>query len=196
MAASFTLALQHASTALDLLEGLGLMVNYQKSILVPATQMEFLGFVVDSLALTFALPRDKIRKVRKEFQHLIDSPLVSVQQLAKLLGHLTSTIQAVFPGAPTLPSLTKRKKNRAYKQSLTYESLTHLSPPAKEELVWWRDNLEAWNEKALVSGAPDLIIETDASLGGLGGVLQWGVHRGSLVPGRVSFAQKLPPTLS
>ena len=121
MAPSRALALQHASTTLNLLEGLGFMVNYQKSVPVPATTMEFLGFVVDSLTLSLALPRDKVRKVSKECQHLIDSPLVSVRQLAKLLGHLTSTIQAVFPGPLNFRHL-QSEKNRAYQQSLTYES--------------------------------------------------------------------------
>lgn len=42
------------------------------------------------------------------------------------------------------------------------ESSTLFSPQAKEGLVWWRDNLEEWNGKALVSGSPDFMIETDA----------------------------------
>ena len=49
MAQSRDIALQHASTALDLLQGSGFMINYMKSVLVPCTKMEFLGFVVDSL---------------------------------------------------------------------------------------------------------------------------------------------------
>lgn len=110
MAPSRTLAHQHASTTLDLLEGLGIMVNYQKSVLVPSIIMGFLGFAVDSLTLSLALPRDKLRKVRKKCQHLLDSPLVSVQQLAKLLGRLTSTIQAVFLHFRHLRS----EKDRAY----------------------------------------------------------------------------------
>ena len=167
MAQSQDVALQHASTALDLLQGLGFMINYMKSVLVPSTQMEFLGFVVDSLTLSLALPRDKIRKVRKECQTLLDSPLVTVRQLAKLLGHLTSTIQAVFPGPLHFRHL-QSEKNRALVHSQTYDSATPLCPQAKEELVWWRDNLEAWNGKALVSGSPDLVIETDASRQGWG----------------------------
>ena len=75
MAQSRDIALQHASTARDLLQGLGFMINYMKSVLIPSTEMEFLGFVVDSITLSLALPRDKIRKVRKEFQALLDSPL-------------------------------------------------------------------------------------------------------------------------
>ena len=65
MAQSRDIVLQHASTALDLLQGLGFMIKYLKSVLVPSTKMEFLGFVVDSLTLSLALPRDKIRNVRK-----------------------------------------------------------------------------------------------------------------------------------
>jgi len=143
------------------------MINYLKSVLVPSTKMEFLGFVVDSLSLSLSLPRDKIRNVRKECQTLLDSPLVTVKQLAKLLGHLTSTIQAVFPG-PLYFRHLQNEKNRALVLSQTYDSATPLSPQAKEELVWWRDNLKAWNGKALVSGSPDSVIETDASRQGWG----------------------------
>ena len=49
MARTRDIALQHASTALDLLKGLGFMINSMKSVLLPSTKMEFLGFVVDSL---------------------------------------------------------------------------------------------------------------------------------------------------
>lgn len=60
--------------------------------------------------------------------------------------------------------------------------------------MWWRDILKAWNGKALISGAPDLIIETDASLRGWGGILQRDVHRGPVVSRKVSFAHKFPRT--
>ena len=129
--------------------------------------MEFLGFGVDSISLSFALPRDKIRNVRKERQTSLNSPLVTVRQLAKLLGHLTSTIQAAFPGPLHFRHL-QNEKNRALAHSHTFDSATPLSPKAKEELMWRRDSLEAWNGKALVSGSPDLVIETDASLQGWG----------------------------
>ena len=55
MAQSRDIALQHASTALEVLQGFGFIINYLKSVLVPSTKMEFLGFVVDSLALSLAL---------------------------------------------------------------------------------------------------------------------------------------------
>jgi hypothetical protein len=92
---------------------------------------------------------------------------VSVKQLAKLLGHLTYTIQAVFPGPLHFRHL-QADKNRVLQSTQTYDCSINLSLQAIEELVWWRDNLEAWNEKALTSGAPDLVIETEASRKGWG----------------------------
>ena len=96
----------------------------------------------------------------KECQHLLDLQVVTVRELAKVLGHLTSTIQAVFPAPLHLRHL-QEDKNKALGLHHTYEYSIPLNTQAKEELVWWRDNLEAWNGKALVSGS--LIIETDAS---------------------------------
>ena len=86
------IALQHTSTAIDLFQGLGFMINYVKSVLVPSTKMEFLGFVVDSITLSFAFPRDKIRNVRKECQTLLDSQLVtSYWDILPFKGPSTST---------------------------------------------------------------------------------------------------------
>ena len=90
------------------------------------------------------------------------SQLETVRQLAKLLGHLASTIQAVFQGNLHFCHL-QNEKNRTLGNSQTCNSTTPLSPQAREELVWWRDNLDVLNGKALVSGSSDLVIETDAS---------------------------------
>lgn len=154
MAETETLANQHAQTTCNLLEALGFVINYQKSNLIPSKKMEFLGFLVDSQALTLALPRDKIRRVKKECQNLLDLQVVTVRELAKVLGHLTSTIQAVFP-APLHFRHLQECKNKALGLSHTYEHPFKLTIQAKEELVWWRDNLDAWNGKALVSGSSD-----------------------------------------
>ena len=155
MAETETLAKQYAQTTCNLLETLGFVINFQKSILIPSKEMEFLGFLVGSQTMALALPWEKIRKVKKECQHLLDLQVVIVRELAKVLGHLTSTIQTVFP-APLHFRYLQEDKNKALDLHHTYEHSIPLTTQAKEELVWWRDNLEAWNGKALVSGSPDL----------------------------------------
>ena len=162
MAKSQDLAKAHVTTALNLLEGLGFSVNYDKSVLTPTTKIKFLGFLVDSITLTLSLPQDKVKKVKKECQQLLNNPTPTIQELSKLLGHLTSSIQAVFP-APLHFHHLQADKNSAFSINQNYAATIKLSPLAMEELLWWRDNLEAWNGKALITGDPDLIIETNAS---------------------------------
>ena len=47
MAQSQDLLNCHVSTVRNLLENLGFIINYLKSVLIPATQMEFLGILID-----------------------------------------------------------------------------------------------------------------------------------------------------
>ncbi|CAB4013557.1 Hypothetical predicted protein [Paramuricea clavata] len=150
MAESHDLASHHAALTLNLLEGLGFIVNYQKSQLLPCQEMEFLGFLIDSNAMILQLPGEKLRKIRRKCQKLLDQTTISVRELSKFLGLLTSSIQAIFP-VPIHSSLQ------------TYEAQVALDQPAREEILWWRDHLHAWNGRALFQDPVELIIETDAS---------------------------------
>lgn len=92
---------------------------------------------------------------------------VSVRELSRFLGKLNSSIQVVFPAPLNYRHLQRVKKNLALSYSQDYEALVTFTPEAREELIWWRDKLLAWNGKGLVSKCPDTVIETDASsLGG------------------------------
>ena len=50
----------HASEVCNLLSSLGFTVNKTKSQLIPSQRTTFLGFVVDSVAMTLSLPDDKV----------------------------------------------------------------------------------------------------------------------------------------
>ncbi len=69
MAESQDLVLHHAASVLNLLESLGFLVNYKKSLLVPSQQIEFLGLLIHSMALTIQLPAGKLRKILKNCQN-------------------------------------------------------------------------------------------------------------------------------
>ena len=167
MAQTLPLGLNHAASTLNLLEGLGFIVNYSKSQLVPCQKIEFLGFLIDSTNLTLQLPGEKLRKIRRKCQKLLDMTEISVRELSKFLGLLTSSIQAIFP-APLHYRHLQQLKNTTMAAEHSYEALLTLDTAAKEEVLWWRDHLQAWNGKALFHQPVDLIIETDASRRGWG----------------------------
>ena len=167
MAESHHLALFQAASTLNLLESLGFIVNYRKSHLDPVQQLEFLGVLVDTRDLSLYLPGEKLRKIRKKCQNILNLSEISVRELSKFLGLLTSSIQAIFPAPLHLRDLQSlKKKTMAFCQS--YEALTQLDQASKEEILWWRDHLQAWNGRALFQKPVELIIETDASRKGWG----------------------------
>ena len=167
MAESQDLAFHHAASTLNLLEGLGFIVNYQKSQLLPCQEMEFLGFLIDSNAMTLQLPGEKLRKICRKCQNLLDQTTISVRELSKFLGLLTSSIQAIFP-APIHYRHLQKLKNTTLASLQTYEAQVALDQPAREKILWWRDHLQAWNGRALFQEPVELIIETDASRKGWG----------------------------
>ena len=105
-----SLALHHAASALNLLESACFVVNYHKSQLIPSQQIEFLGFLVDSVTLSLQLPGEKLQKILKQCQQLLNVGETSIRELSKFLGLLTSSIQAVFP-APLHYRHLQRLKN-------------------------------------------------------------------------------------
>ena len=190
MAESSDLVLHQAASALNLLESLGFIVNYEKSHLVPTQEIEFLGLLVNSKNLTLILPGEKLRKIRKRFKQLLEISDLSIRELSKFLGLLTFSIQAIFP-APLHFRNLQRLKNQAMAAHQSHEAMISLDQAAREEVIWWRDHLQAWNGKALFQKPVDLLIETDASRRGWGAYCQGISTGGAMVLRRNASTHQL-----
>ena len=152
-------------------------VNYKKSHLDPVKQLEFLRVLVDTRDLSLYLPGEKLRKIRKQCQNIVDLSEISVRELSKFLGLLASSIQTIFR-APLHFRHLQNLKNKTMAFSHLYEALIQLDQASKEEILWWRDHLQAWNGRALFQKPVELIIETDASRKGWRAYCQ-GISTGS-----------------
>ena len=86
----------HVTLTVTLLEMLG-VVNYQKSQLHPTQSIEFLGFHINSVTLNISPPLAKVKSIRKECRKVLENPDIMIRELARLLGKLSASIQAVFP---------------------------------------------------------------------------------------------------
>ena len=148
--------------------------------------MEFLGSLVNSLDLSLSLPRDKIRKIQSKCQDLLNTPVTTVRELSKFLGLLSSSIQAVFP-APLHYRYLQQAKNSVLRFRKSYEAVVHLDSECLQEVQWRKDNLVAWNGKALFQQSTDLVIETDASRQGWGAYCQGMSTGGRWLPEETSY---------
>ena len=83
-------------TVIFLLQELGFVLNLKKSVLTPTQRIEFLSVTVDSLIMTMSLPEKKVSKVQRQSLELLQKTQVLILELTKLIGLLSSTIQAVL----------------------------------------------------------------------------------------------------
>ncbi|KAM4807615.1 LOW QUALITY PROTEIN: uncharacterized protein WCC33_005133 [Rhinophrynus dorsalis] len=170
------LLLRQTNFTIHFLSDLGFLVNWKKSQLIPSQRLEFLGFTVDSRETSLSLPKSKIKSIRREICYILRQDRISLRLLARVVGLLAASIQAIFPG-PLHYRALQRLKARHLRRGLGYTNVIALSYDAREELVWWLKHLDAWNGRAIFGVIPDLVIESDASL------LGWGARLGDISTG-------------
>ena len=131
--------------AARLLERLGFTIHPTKSKLLPETKMVFLGFLIDSVAMTVTLTDDK----RTALVALIDAILHRLQQngsikievVASLVGKIVSSLPGSLFGALYYRALEADKNGALRRTGGNYEGFMTLSDNAMRDVMWWKENL-------------------------------------------------------
>ena len=74
---------------------MGFTVNVEKSQLVPVNEIMYLGFLINSIAMTLQLPADTLMKIVSACKALLAKHQPNVRDVAKVTGLLVSAIPAV-----------------------------------------------------------------------------------------------------
>ena len=72
-----------------------LLVNKEKSHWVPMQVGEWLGFVINTISMTFRIPEKKVCKLKRLLDSVIQSRSSSYRELARISGSITSVALAV-----------------------------------------------------------------------------------------------------
>ena len=104
-------------------EALGLMVNTKKSLLNPTQVVEFLGFQINSLTMTFNLPSEKGRKIQQEAANLLKSQSISARHLAVFIGKVVAASRAVTH-APYITELCKEHSTLQHPSTTPWNAWT------------------------------------------------------------------------
>ena len=156
----------HVTAMVALLEGLGFIVNTDKSVLSPTQQLEFLGLQVSSVDLHLRLPGEKIKQIRVEASQLLRAEICTARKLAQFIGRLNATAQAVFPAPLFYRHLQRDLQQTLSQNGQDYNSSLQLSREAREEIQWWQQHLSQWNGRSLIRHQEQMVICSDASLAG------------------------------
>ncbi|KZS18325.1 Uncharacterized protein APZ42_015524 [Daphnia magna] len=161
-----------------LLESLGFIINWAKSFAIPTQFIEYLGIVVNSIDMSFALPERKVILVRDVCKKALEANTVSLRIIASILGNFNWAI-------PTIPFAQShyRSMQRFYisesKKAQGNLSVRRVLPlAARVDLEWWLANLDSVNGKKFFPKVSDVEICSDASLSGWGSVCNGVTARG------------------
>ncbi|XP_067317389.1 E3 SUMO-protein ligase PIAS4-like isoform X2 [Anolis sagrei] len=72
-------------------KSLGLIVNVEKSSLIPSRSILFIGALLDAVTRRAYLPTDRFSTLQMQVKLALDSPRVSAKQIQTLLGYMAST---------------------------------------------------------------------------------------------------------
>ena len=152
-------------TVIFLLQHLGFVINWKKSVLTPEQEIEFLDLTINSVTLELFVKKTKIQKVVSKCQNLLNNPQTSILELTRLIGLLMSTIQAVLPARLNCRFLQIQQIS-PLSENLSYLDIIVLNQNSKIEQKWWVQNLELCNGRALIQPPVEVLIQTDASTKG------------------------------
>lgn len=168
----------NVTDTVHLMRDVGFMIHEEKSVLVPARKITFLGNDIDSEKMVVTLPESKVDKIVQACLDLHSQSRAKIRDVARVVGLMVSSFSAVDYAPLHFRSLERAKIVALQEHAGDYESVMVVTPVMRDELKWWIDNLSEQNRK-ICHGIPDIVISTDASSLGWGAVCN-GVKIGGL----------------
>ena len=151
---------------------LGFTVNRGKSVLEPVQRLKFLGYSLDSTAMSVEPTMEKREKIVDRVNRILHKGQVIIRQTASLLGLLNDVCKGVDFGLNHVKFL-EMDKIAALREAgaAGYDGVMTISGKATNDLIWWLANINTRFRKIRVS-PPDLWMATDASGQGWGAVVK------------------------
>lgn len=150
---TYELCVQNVFDTLSLFHQLGFVIHPDKSVLIPTQRLTFLGFVPDSQSMTVALTGEQAVKVKETCQQLLQEKAITIRDVAKVLGLLTSCLPGVRYG-PLHYRFFEMNKTQALKSNQdNFDSIMALSGEAVADLKWWINSVEE-TSKPIIRGKP------------------------------------------
>ena len=79
-------------------DSLDFTIHPEKSVFVPSQRLVFLGFVIDSVAMTISLTPEKALKVQEACANLLDKGSMTIREVACVIWKIISSFPGVMHG--------------------------------------------------------------------------------------------------
>lgn len=159
---------ENVKFAVNLLQGLGFVINVEKSHLKPSQSCQYLGFNLESTNLALSIPQQKQIAIVDKIKTYLVKTQCQIREFSQLLGTLSSICPAI-PYGWVYTKILEREKYLALLQSKDdYDVIMPLKSIVHPELDWWSKNLHKCNPIKQHNFKTEIL--TDASTTGWGAV--------------------------
>lgn len=134
--------IQQATYAVELLQNLGFVVNFEKSCLVPKRSCQFLGLILNSRNLTVEVPLDKRKYIKDKIQMFLIKKECKIRELAHLIGKLISVCPGIAYGVLHTKIFERHKMLALQASNGNFESRLNIPECFKDDLTWWYSHID------------------------------------------------------
>ena len=163
--------LENVTQTTQLVDNLGLTIHPIKSVFEPCTSITFLGFIINSEDMTIRLTPEKAKELSDLCNNLSKRAEITIRELAQVIGKMVASESGMEYGPLYYKSLEIEKDKKLKENCGNFEAKIQISNSAKCSLNWWSNNIQLCF-KSLILSEPDIVIKTDSSKTGWGGVVE------------------------
>ena len=167
---SYDSCLADTFCTIKLLESLGYMVNYSKSVITPTQRIEHLGLIIDTVSMKVKVNSDKCSNIISLCSSLRKMSNPTIRQVARVVGTMVSYIPGVEFGIMHYRNLEICKILALKREFGNFDKCLTLSHKALNDLSWWEENINTQCTD-LNKPQPSVFIFTDSSSSMWGAVI-------------------------
>ena len=166
---SFLMGYSYAACAENIVQTVNMFLKL--GFAIHTQELEFLGFLLNSISMTIPLPPRKAATVQQAYANLLTQDNPTIREVARVIGLIVSSFPGVQFGEFHYRYLEHNKIEALQANKGDYDAFMNLSPEARADLHWWVNNVTS-AFRNIMPTEPDLTLTTDASNTG------WGQYRG------------------
>ena len=134
----------------------GFVPNLEKSVWVPTSVLDWLGFTIDLFQGLLFILGTKLKRVVSDIDSLLEANCCTAMELAALAGRINSFNLAVG----NVTTLMTKFIHMSIVLQPSWDSRFSLSDSVKEELFFWKKNVRSLNGRPIgrqVSGSRSIV---------------------------------------
>ena len=162
--------LEHRHYIMYLITSLGLIINYQKSDLIPTQIFTFIGMEFLTYSNIVRVPHPRVQKLLETIRIIYQKTFISARVFLSLLGQLSAAADFVMLGRLHLRPIQMFLLSQWRPQKFSLNHQIKISANILHHLDWWKQEEIYQQGVPLRINPPSHTIFTDASL------LGWGSH--------------------